>query len=112
MAEESVSDVISELVAGVTTATIRMEAMSEIVTNLSVRLDEIAAHSHQHRWDILGVAARTGPEMYRPVHPRLSPQSAVTQVLVRCADCNLPATAELDGTWTMEQITRKATGDE
>ena len=108
MAEENVSEIIDLLVEGVTSATVRAEALSGIVTHLAERLDEMASHSHQHRWDILDVYT---PVTYRPVHPRMDQKRVITTVLVRCPDCNLPATVELDGTWTMEQITRKAIGD-
>ena len=42
MAEESVSEVINLLVEGVTSATVRAEALSGIVTHLAERLDEMA----------------------------------------------------------------------
>jgi hypothetical protein len=56
--------------------------------------------AHVHIWDILDV--QTPPAT---LHPRLS-GNTITFVLIRCKECNVPQTLELEGTWTLEQILR------
>jgi hypothetical protein len=55
--------------------------------------------AHVHIWDILDVQI-PDKTLY---HPRLN-QTAITVVLIRCKECDLPQTIELQGTWTLEQI--------
>jgi len=109
MAEENLAEVIQGIITGVNTATTDIAAISETVRGMSARIDMLAANSHQHVWDIIDVYA---PSVYRPAHPRVNRPPDVTQVLVICQGCHLPQTVELDGSWSREQIMRKATGDD
>jgi hypothetical protein len=54
---------------------------------------------HVHIWDILDVWLPKNV-VY---HPQLR-QVEITTVLIRCRECNLPKTIELQGIWTLEQI--------
>jgi len=63
---------------------------------------DLAEDIHVHRWDILDRWIPSG----RPVHPRTH-MGLITFVLVRCQECNLPQSVELDGDWTLEQIRKQ-----
>jgi hypothetical protein len=76
---------------------------ADILAAIIWRLTE---ESHHHVWDILGVST---PPVNQKIHPRMAQSLAITLVLVRCQECNFPATIELDGTWTEEQVTAKLT---
>jgi hypothetical protein len=56
--------------------------------------------AHVHGWGIIDV--------WHPpkvMHPQLHP-SDITIALVRCKTCDMPMTIELDGVWTLEQLTK------
>jgi len=63
---------------------------------------DLTENTHIHTWDILGV--QNPPK--RPIHPR-NTVWPTTIILIRCRECNLPQTEELDGTWTEEQVKAK-----
>lgn len=68
-------------------------------------LQLIAESAHVHRWAILGV---WNSPVNRPVHPRLLGNMQTTIALVRCQECGVPETTELEGIWTLEQLTASA----
>jgi hypothetical protein len=55
--------------------------------------------AHVHIWDILDVM-NPASQAY---HPRIN-MNPVTFVLVKCSECHIPQTIELQGTWTLEQV--------
>jgi hypothetical protein len=70
-------------------------------------LRELIGEAHVHGWYILDIWWPPS----RQVHPRLAEQP-VTIALLRCKVCHLPQTIVIDGVWTLEQVTRKASGND
>jgi hypothetical protein len=77
------------------------EAFQRIAEHIIGAFQVMASNAHVHMWDILGVKLPASP-----IHPRM-PASSTTTVLLKCRGCQWPATTELDGIWTKEQV-RKA----